>query len=64
MKFKELPTEDKPRERLKLYGVEVLSNEELLMILLKSGTKKYSVKELALEILKASGGLSNMNNMS
>lgn len=64
MKFKELPMEDKPRERLKLYGVEVLSNEELLMILLKSGTKKYSVKELALEILKASGGLFNMKNMT
>ena len=64
MKFKELPMEDKPRERLKLYGVEVLSNEELLMILLNSGTIKYSVNELALEILKTSGGLYNMKNMT
>ena len=40
MKFKELPDEEKPRERLALYGAKNLSNEELLMILLKSGTKK------------------------
>lgn len=64
MKFKELPNEDKPRERLILYGVENLSNEELLMILLKSGTKKYSVKELALQILKVSGGIQNLKNMT
>lgn len=64
MKFRELPNEDKPRERLKLFGVESLSNEELLMIILKSGTKKYSVKELALEILKISEGISNMKNMT
>ena len=52
MKFKELPNEEKPRERLVMYGAENLSNEELLMILLKSGTRKYSVKELAFQILK------------
>ena len=63
MRFKELPDEDKPRERLMLYGAENLSNEELLMILLKSGTKKYSVKELAGEILKNSGGITNLKNM-
>ena len=44
MKFKELPNEDKPRERVILYGINNLSNEELLMIILKSGTKKTSVK--------------------
>jgi len=64
MNFKELPDEDKPRERLVLYGTEKLSNEELLMILLKSGTKKYSVKELAIKILAVSGGLSNLKNIT
>ena len=64
MKFSELPNEDKPRERLVLYGVESLSNEELLMILLKSGTKKHSVKELALSLLKETGGISNFKNMT
>ena len=35
-KFKELPNEEKPRERLRVYGSESLSNEELIMIILKS----------------------------
>jgi len=64
VKFKDLPDEEKPRERLVLYGVEALSNEELLMILLKSGTKKYNVKELSLQILKLSGGISNLKNLT
>lgn len=64
MKFKELPDLEKPRERLLLYGVEYLSNEELLMILLKSGTRKCSVKELALRILKKYNGLSNLKEIT
>lgn len=64
MKFKDLPDEDKPRERLVLNGAEVLSNEELLMIILKSGTKKYSVKELASKILELSGGIDNLKNIT
>ncbi len=49
--FKEIPNEEKPRERLLLYGSNYLSNEELLMIILKTGTKNLSVKELANNIL-------------
>jgi len=51
MKFKNIPEDEKPRERLLKYGVENLSNEELLAILLKTGTKKYNVKEIANNIL-------------
>ena len=64
MKFKNLPVEEKPRERLYLYGAEVLSNEELVMILLKTGTRKFSVKELAFELLSQSGGVRNLKNMT
>ena len=64
LKFKELPDEEKPRERLANYGANNLSNEELLMIILKTGTKKYSVKELALELLKKSGGIRNLKDMT
>ena len=62
--FKEIPNEEKPRERLILYGAQNLNNEELLMILLKSGTKKNSVKELANEVLSKCGGISNLKNMT
>ena len=64
MKFRDLPNEEKPRERLILYGADTLSNEELLMIILKSGTKKCSVKELANRILEFSGGISNLKNIT
>lgn len=64
MKFKNLPDEEKPRERLYFYGANVLSNEELVMILLKTGTKKFSVKELAFELLSQSGGVRNLKNMT
>ena len=64
MNFKELPKEEKPRERLLLYGPKYLSNEELLMILLKTGTKNKSVKELANDILTTSHGLQNLKNIT
>ncbi len=64
LKFKDLPNEEKPRERLLLYGASSLSNEELLMILLKTGTKEFSVKELANEILTKSGGIKNLKEMT
>jgi len=49
--FKSLPEEDKPRERLKKYGSSSLSNEELLAIILKTGTKDTSVDEVARNLL-------------
>lgn len=51
--IKDLPSNEKPRERLMLYGVEALSNEELLSILLRCGTKNKSVKELSFDILRS-----------
>lgn len=50
--IKDLPLEERPRERLKKVGVENLSNEELLSIILRTGTKSKSVKDLSIEILK------------
>lgn len=50
-KIKDIPETERPRERLINYGVEYLSNEELIAIILKSGTKELSAKELALLIL-------------
>ena len=60
MKIKDLPVTERPRERLINYGVEALSNEELLAILLKTGTKNKSVKELADEVLCKINSLSNL----
>lgn len=43
--------EDRPRERLLRQGAESLSNQELLAILLRTGTKEESVLALANRVL-------------
>ena len=57
--IKELPISERPRERFKKYGVEALSNEELLSILLRTGTSNRSVKDLSIDILNTI----NMNEL-
>lgn len=62
MKIQEIPKNERPIERLLLYGSEFLNNEELLSILLKTGSRDYNAKELAGIILKkCDGNLSNIN---
>ena len=51
MKIKDIPKEFRPRERLKLKGKEILSDIELLSIILKAGTKEKSVEDLSIELL-------------
>ena len=43
----EKETADKPRERLERLGIEALSDKELLMLLIGSGSAKRKVEELA-----------------
>lgn len=50
--IKDIPILDRPRERFIKYGVNYLSNEELLSIVLKTGYKGYSVKDISNNILK------------
>lgn len=62
MKIKEIPKNERPVERLILNGCEFLSNEELLSILIKTGSKEYSAKDLASFILKSCDGDLNYIN--
>ena len=48
---RETPKEDRPRERLERLGVEALTDEELLMLIIGSGTSKRSVNEIAKDLL-------------
>ena len=60
--IKALPINERPRERLKKYGISSLNNEELLTILIGSGNKYRGARELSLEILsKVDGDLSKLN---
>ena len=49
--IREMNEEELPRERLMKYGAKYLSNEELLSIILRTGTKNKSVKDLSIELL-------------
>ena len=60
IKIKNIIKEERPRERFIKYGVENLSNEELLAIILKTGTREYSVKRLALMLLNELGGIEKL----
>lgn len=55
LKVKELPTEDRPREKLKKYGPEMLSNQELLAIIFGRGTKKEGILETSKRIISEYG---------
>ncbi|MBV7273077.1 DNA repair protein RadC [Clostridium sp. PL3] len=62
LKIMDLPTNERPRERLLRYGVEALSNSELLAIILRSGSKKESILNLSSRIIKENGGLNGLLN--
>lgn len=51
IKIKQLPETERPYEKLELYGEKMLSNAELLAIIIKSGTKENTSVELANKIL-------------
>lgn len=61
--FKNIPESDKPRERLYQYGSENLSDEELISIILKTGTKGMSVKEVSLKLLESVGNIKKLKDI-
>jgi DNA repair protein RadC len=52
----ELPTSERPRERLKLHGPRALSSPELLAILLGSGSEGNSALRIGHEVLASAHG--------
>ena len=53
-----------PRERLAKEGVEALSNQELLAILLRTGTHQASVFEIAQKVLSNLSSLTDLKKMT
>ena len=51
-RIKELPPEERPRERFMQYGPDALSDSELLAIMLRTGTKNASAMALATQLIK------------
>ena len=53
-----------PRERLVKEGVEALSNQELLAILLRTGTRQANVFEIAQKVLNSLNSLTDLKKMT
>jgi DNA repair protein RadC len=58
--IKDLPIEERPRERLQKYGAQALSDAELLAVLIRTGTRSESALVLAQRILKGDIGKSGL----
>lgn len=67
LSVKELPTSERPYEKCEQYGVGALSDAELLAVILRTGTKKMRVMDLAMNILNHNTvhpGLKGLNYMT
>jgi len=58
--IKELPEEERPREKLVKYGAEKLSNAELLAVIIRLGMAKRTAVELAQDVLNFFDGLKGL----
>lgn len=64
MKLKELPKTELPRERLVNVGESKLTNEELLSIILRTGSKNNSVKDVSNNILSNISNINELNDIT
>ena len=59
-KIKQLPTSERPYEKLEIYGPNILSNSELLAIIIKTGTKEESSVMVAQKLLSMNNEKNNL----
>ncbi|MBU6392820.1 MAG: DNA repair protein RadC [Planctomycetota bacterium] len=62
--IKQLPTHERPRERLIQSGDEYLTDAELLGIIIRDGTTNYSAVDLAQELLSKYGDFRKLSSVS
>ncbi len=64
LKIRDLPEDEKPREKLLKHGVSALTTSELLAVVLNTGTKKEGVLEMSGRIIKdyGEGGILSQKN--
>src|SRR5258708_17669109 len=56
----DIAPDDRPRERLQKFGADTLSTSDLLAIILRTGTQRDNVMELAPKILIKYAGLARL----
>ncbi len=62
--IKELPEDERPREKLQKYGAQQLSNAELIALIIRSGFANRTAVELSQDILNYFQGLKGLVNLS
>lgn len=63
-RIKDWPKGERPRERLVKDGAQVLSDAQLLAILLRTGSSRVNAVQLAIDILEQFNSLPNLVNLS
>lgn len=61
---RDVPLKERPRERLMKQGAHLCSNQELLAIILRTGTKEESVLQLAQRLLNSVDSMTHLRELS
>ncbi|MNO12642.1 hypothetical protein D3C76_22550 [compost metagenome] len=62
--LRDIPNEERPRERMMKYGASVLSQAELLAIILRTGTRQESAIHMAQRMIGEIGGIRGFMDLS
>lgn len=61
---KEVPYDERPREKAMKYGIQSLSNTEILAIILRTGSKEKNVLEVSQKLLYQIDKISNLKDIT
>src|SRR5438093_13663442 len=64
LKIREMPEDERPREKLLAHGPDALSNAELIAILLRTGRRGMNVMEVARELLDKYKSIAELSRCS
>ena len=64
LRMNDIPTNERPMEKLLSFGVESLTNAELIAVLLRSGTRGENILALSTRLLSEFDGLDGLLNVS
>jgi DNA repair protein RadC len=64
LKIREMPQEERPREKLAAHGASALTDPELIAILLRTGVAGANVIEVSRDLLKKYGSLAELSRCS
>lgn len=62
LRVKDLPKNERPREKILRYGAESMSNSELLALILRTGTKDENILKLCDRVISHFGGINGLIN--